>query len=117
MNLVSEDHYVYAFLGGIGIFAGTLFPSSSCGHHSISLRPVHLFVLIIIFLIGAKDDIDPTSPSKKFLGELCQQEFSFLRANVRLTSLYAFGIYEIPELISIVISIFTTAVIINAFNP
>ena len=58
-------------LGGIAIFAGTLF--------SIILwTPFEYFgdlqyilcAFIIIFLIGAKDDIDPISPSKKFLGEL-----------------------------------------------
>ncbi|MBK8347491.1 MAG: undecaprenyl/decaprenyl-phosphate alpha-N-acetylglucosaminyl 1-phosphate transferase [Saprospiraceae bacterium] len=105
-------------LGGIGIFAGTLFSI-------IMWTPFNYFgelqyilcAFIIIFLIGAKDDIDPISPSKKFLGELFAAGILVFRANVRLTSLYGFfGIYEIPELISIVISIFTIIVIINAFN-
>jgi len=105
-------------LGGIGIFAGTLF--------SIILwTPFNYFgdlqyilcAFIIIFLIGAKDDIDPISPSKKFLGELFAAGILVFRANVRLTSLYGFfGIYEIPELASILLSIFTIIVIINAFN-
>ncbi|MBK9255228.1 MAG: undecaprenyl/decaprenyl-phosphate alpha-N-acetylglucosaminyl 1-phosphate transferase [Saprospiraceae bacterium] len=105
-------------LGGIGIFAGTLF--------SIILwTPFRYFgdlqyilcAFIIIFLIGAKDDIDPMSPSRKFLGELFAAGLLVFRANVRLTSLYGFfGIYEIPYIASIILSIFTIIVIINAFN-
>lgn len=105
-------------LGGIGIFAGTLFSI-------IMWTPFEYFgdlqyilcAFIIIFLIGAKDDIDPMSPSKKFLGELFAAGILVFRANVRLTSLYGFfGIYEIPEFASILLSIFTIIVIINAFN-
>jgi UDP-N-acetylmuramyl pentapeptide phosphotransferase/UDP-N-acetylglucosamine-1-phosphate transferase len=105
-------------LGGIGIFAGTLF--------SIILwTPFNYFgplqyilcAFIIIFLIGAKDDIDPISPSKKFLGELFAAGILVFRAKIKLTSLYGFfGIYELPEIASILISIFTIIVIINAFN-
>lgn len=105
-------------LGGIGIFAGTLFSI-------IMWTPFEYFgdlqyilcAFIIIFLIGAKDDMDPMSPSKKFMGELFAAGILVFRANVRLTSLYGFfGIYEIPEFASIVLSIFTIIVIINAFN-
>ncbi|MBL0023766.1 MAG: undecaprenyl/decaprenyl-phosphate alpha-N-acetylglucosaminyl 1-phosphate transferase [Saprospiraceae bacterium] len=105
-------------LGGIGIFAGTLFsiilwtPFSYFG----DLQYI-LCAFIIIFLIGAKDDIDPMSPSKKFLGELFAASILVFRANIRLTSLYGFfGIYEIPEIASILLSVFTIIVIINAFN-
>ncbi|MBK9737319.1 MAG: undecaprenyl/decaprenyl-phosphate alpha-N-acetylglucosaminyl 1-phosphate transferase [Saprospiraceae bacterium] len=105
-------------LGGIGIFAGTLF--------SIILwTPFEYFgdlqyilcAFIIIFLIGAKDDMDPMSPSKKFLGELFAAGIIVFRAKIQLTSLYGFfGIYEIPEIASIILSMFTIIVIINAFN-
>ena len=105
-------------LGGIGIFAGTLF--------SIILwTPFEYFgdlqyilcAFIIIFLIGAKDDLDPMSPSKKFIGELFAAGIIVFRAKIQLTSLYGFfGIYEIPEIASIILSMFTIIVIINAFN-
>ncbi|MBC7883915.1 MAG: undecaprenyl/decaprenyl-phosphate alpha-N-acetylglucosaminyl 1-phosphate transferase [Saprospiraceae bacterium] len=105
-------------LGGIGIFAGTVFsiilwtPFKYFG----DLQYI-LCAFIIIFLVGAKDDIDPISPSKKFLGELFAAGILVFRANVRLTSLYGFfGIYELPEMASIILSIFTIIVIINAFN-
>lgn len=105
-------------LGGIGIFAGTLF--------SIILwTPFEYFgdlqyilcSFIIIFLIGAKDDIDPMSPSKKFLGELFAAAILVFKANVKLTSLYGiFGIGPIPEYAGAILSIFVIIVIINAFN-
>ncbi|MBK8348429.1 MAG: hypothetical protein IPL08_12685 [Saprospiraceae bacterium] len=44
------------------------------------------------------------------------QEFSFSGQCQINQFIWLFGIYEIPELISIVISIFTIIVIINAFN-
>lgn len=105
-------------LGGIAIFAGTIF--------SIILwTPFEFFgdlqyilcAFIIIFLVGAKDDIDPITPTKKFLGQIFAAFILVFKANVKLTSLYGIlGVYEIPEPISIFLSIFTILVIINAFN-
>lgn len=105
-------------LGGIGIFAGMLF--------SIILwTPFQYFgdlqyilcSFIIIFLIGAKDDIDPISPRSKFLGQLFAAAILVFRANIKITSLYGiFGIYEIPYIVSIVLSILVIVTIINAFN-
>jgi len=105
-------------LGGIGIFAGTLFsiilwtPFEDFG----DLQYI-LCSFIIIFLIGAKDDIDPMSPSKKFLGELFAAAILVFKANVKLTSLYGiFGVHEIPEYAGAILSIFVIIVIINSFN-
>ncbi len=105
-------------LGGIGIFAGVIF--------SIILwTPFDVFgdlqyilcAFIILFLIGAKDDISPVAPTKKLLGQVFASFILVFKANVRLTSLYGmFGIGVIPEFWSIVLSMFTILVIINAFN-
>ena len=105
-------------LGGIAIFAGMLFsiimwtPFSYFG----DLQYI-LCSFIIIFLIGAKDDIDPISPTKKFIGELIAAIILVFKANIKITSLYGiFGVYDIPLFASIILSIFTIIVIINAFN-
>lgn len=105
-------------LGGIGIFAGVIF--------SIVLwTPFDVFqdlqyilcAFIIIFLIGAKDDILPMSPTRKLLGQIFTAGLIVFKANIRLTSLFGiFGIYEIPYVASILLSLFTILVIINAFN-
>jgi UDP-GlcNAc:undecaprenyl-phosphate/decaprenyl-phosphate GlcNAc-1-phosphate transferase len=123
-NLVDEpgerrSHIVKTpALGGIGIFAGTLFsillwtPFKYFG----DLQYI-LCSFIIIFLIGVKDDLDPISPTTKFMGELFAAAILVFRANIRLTSLYGFfGVYDLPEYVSIALSIFTIIVIINAFN-
>ncbi len=105
-------------LGGIAIFAGTLFsiimwtPFKYFGNLQYILCS-----FIIIFLVGAKDDIDPISPKKKLLAELFAALILFYKANVRLTSLYGiFGIYEIPFYVSLFLTVLTIIVIINAFN-
>ncbi len=105
-------------LGGIGIFAGTLFSIIlwTPFQHFGDLQYI-LCSFIIIFLIGAKDDIDPMSPSKKFLGELFAAAILVFKANVRLTSLYGiFGFGELHYIVSVLLSIFVIIVIINAFN-
>lgn len=105
-------------LGGVAIFAGVIF--------SILLwTPFDVFGdlqyilcgFIILFLIGAKDDIDPVSPVKKLGGQVFASFLIVFKANIRLTSLYGiFGIGTLPEIPSIILSMFTILVIINAFN-
>jgi len=105
-------------LGGIGIFAGVIFSIilwTPFGHFD-DLQYI-LCAFIIIFLIGAKDDILPMSPNKKLVGEVLAATILVFKSNVILTSLSGiFGIYEIPYIISVLLSIFTILVIINAFN-
>ena len=105
-------------LGGVAIFAGVIF--------SIILwTPFDVFgdlqyilcSFIIIFLIGAKDDILPMSPWRKMAGQVFACFILVFKAQVKLTSLYGiFGIYTIPEIPAILLSMFTILVIINAFN-
>lgn len=105
-------------LGGIAIFAGV----------SISIvlwTPFELFgdlqyilaAFTIMFLIGAKDDILPMSPSRKFAGEFLAAFILVTQSNIRITGFQGlFGIYEIPYWLSIVITLTTILLIINAFN-
>jgi len=105
-------------LGGIAIFAGVLF--------SIILwTPFQIFgdlqyilcSFIIIFLIGAKDDILPMRPRNKLIGQFLAAAILVWKANVKLTSFYGIlGIYDLPEWFAIPFSIFIIIVIINAFN-
>ncbi len=105
-------------LGGIGIFAGVIFsiilwtPFTYFG----DLQYI-LCAFIIIFLIGAKDDIDPIAPRLKFAAEMFAAFILVFIANIKITSFYGiFGIQELPEAASILFSMFTIIVIINAFN-
>lgn len=105
-------------LGGIGIFAGLLFsiilwsPFQYLGDLQYMLA-----AFIIVFLIGAKDDIEPISPYKKFGAELFAAIIIVFFANIRITSFYGiFGIEQIPYVLSIIFTIFVIIAIINAFN-
>ncbi len=105
-------------LGGFGIFGGLI-----CS--MLYWTPFQVFnglqyilcALVIMFLVGAKDDIIPLAPHKKLLGQLFAAAILVLKADVRLTSFYGiFGINDLPYWISVAFSIFTLIVINNAFN-
>lgn len=105
-------------LGGIGIFAGTIF--------SIILwTPFRFFgdlqyilcAFIIVLLIGAKDDIDPLAPRTKLIGQFFAAGILVFFSNIRITGLHGlFGITEIPFILSVIITLLTIVLIINSFN-
>ncbi len=105
-------------LGGIAIFAGVLFSV-------IMWTPFDVFgdlqyilcAFIIIFLIGAKDDIIPMTPIKKMLGQLFAAAILVFKSNVILTGLHGvFGLGSLPYPAGILLTIFTVIVVINSFN-
>ncbi len=105
-------------MGGIMIFAGTLFsflicyPSGDIGYIKYLIP-----AMLVMFFIGIKDDIIGTAAVKKLIGHLLVAFIMVLMAEIRITSLYGiFEIREIPEWASISLSIFTFVVVINAFN-
>ncbi len=105
-------------LGGIGIFAGTIFaiilwtPFKYFG----DLQYI-LCAFVIVFLIGAKDDIDPVSANKKFLGQIFAAGILIFFSKIRITSFYGvFGITELPLPLSVLLTFAIIVLVINAFN-
>lgn len=105
-------------LGGLAIFAGMLFsiifwtPFKYFG----DLQYI-LCAFILLFLIGAKDDIDPVSPLKKFIAQLFAAGILFFKANIRITTLYSiFGVGELPFWLSLLVTVFVIILLVNAFN-
>ncbi len=107
-------------LGGMAIFLAFLFsfflwrPSTP----EPSLRFI-IASMLILFLVGLKDDIVGISPLKKLGFQLLVSLIVVIDGigATRLTSLHGiFNIYEIPYWLSILISVFTVIVITNAFN-
>ncbi|MEL6941810.1 MAG: MraY family glycosyltransferase [Bacteroidota bacterium] len=105
-------------LGGIAIFAGLTFsvvlwtPFEFFGN----LQYI-LCAFLIIFLIGAKDDIDPVSPKVKIAAQLLAAFILVYKSKIKISSLYGlFGLYELSDWVAVPLSIFTIIVIINAFN-
>jgi UDP-GlcNAc:undecaprenyl-phosphate/decaprenyl-phosphate GlcNAc-1-phosphate transferase len=105
-------------LGGIGIFAGILFSVILWTPFKVfSEQQYYLCAFIVLFLIGAKDDIIPISPRKKLAGQILAACILVFKSNVLISSFYGvFGIYTLPYWVSVFISIFTIVVITNAFN-
>jgi UDP-N-acetylmuramyl pentapeptide phosphotransferase/UDP-N-acetylglucosamine-1-phosphate transferase len=105
-------------LGGVAIFAGTICaivlwtPLASFG-----VLQYILAAFVLIFLLGATDDLMPMSPTKKFAGQVLVAMILAYKANVKITNFYGvFGVFEIPELTSFILSIVVIVGIINAFN-
>ena len=106
-------------LGGIAIFAGAIFAI-------VLWTPQELFgdlqyilcAFIILFLIGAKDDIDPVSPYKKLIGQVLAASILVFKSNIKLSSFY--GLFMLQDELGtwfyIFLSILVILVIINAFN-
>jgi UDP-GlcNAc:undecaprenyl-phosphate/decaprenyl-phosphate GlcNAc-1-phosphate transferase len=115
-------------IGGIMIFAGTLFayflwyPFKSITDYGQLIRAIEDFkyvgaCMLMLFFIGVKDDIIGTAPVKKLAGHLIVAFILVIMANVRITSMYGlFGVYELDEWVSIFLSVFTYTVIVNAIN-
>lgn len=105
-------------MGGVMIFAGTLFSFMIC-YPTEDVGYVKFLIpsILVMFFIGIKDDIIGTAAAKKLLGHLLVAFIMTLMADIRITSLYGiFEIREIPEWASIALTVFTYVVVINAFN-
>ncbi len=105
-------------LGGLGIFMGFIFSMTfwtnfvNCWHLQFVLTS-----LIVISVIGIKDDIIGLSPFKKAIGQIVAASIVVVWGHLRINNMYnIFGIGQLPEFTSILFTIFTILVIINAYN-
>lgn len=109
-------------LGGLGIFAGFIL-ASLLGSPQIA-PPLPGYELqyfaaaaIIIFFLGMKDDILILPASKKMAGQLIAAAILIKFGSTYINDMQGFlGIYQIPNVASIVLSAFTIIVITNSFN-
>jgi UDP-GlcNAc:undecaprenyl-phosphate/decaprenyl-phosphate GlcNAc-1-phosphate transferase len=105
-------------LGGLGIFAGFII-ATLMGVPSGIASELQYFAAAatVIFFLGLKDDILVLSASKKFIGQLIAAGIVIKFGGVQIINMHGFlGIYQIPHIASIVLSIFTIIVITNSFN-
>jgi UDP-GlcNAc:undecaprenyl-phosphate GlcNAc-1-phosphate transferase len=104
-------------LGGLGIFGGFILATligSPVGSNDLQYFAA---AAIVIFFLGIKDDILVLSAAKKFIGQLIAAGIIIKFGGVQITNMHGFlGIYSIPHLASIVLTLFTIIVIINSFN-
>jgi UDP-GlcNAc:undecaprenyl-phosphate GlcNAc-1-phosphate transferase len=106
-------------LGGIAIFAGVIFSVVlwTPFHEFGSLQYI-LCAFLIIFLIGAKDDISPMSPYKKMVAQVLAASILIYKSDIQLTGLYGFlGLHdELGPMFNTLLTLLVILFIINAFN-
>ena len=105
-------------LGGLGIFAGFVFGCLLTIHFKDSYEfQYFIAATMVIFFLGLKDDILVISPVKKFIGQVLAAFMIIYDGRIQIKSMHGFlGIYELPEMFSLLITYFAVIVIINSFN-
>lgn len=105
-------------LGGVAIFIGFTLATvvATDGIRFDELKYI-LAAVIVMFFIGLKDDLMDISAWKKLLVQIFAAFLLVGMGDIRFTNLHGvFGIYDIGLVMSLLISVFTIIVIINAFN-
>jgi UDP-GlcNAc:undecaprenyl-phosphate GlcNAc-1-phosphate transferase len=105
-------------LGGIAIFAGFAFGCLLTIHFDQSYEfQYFIAAALIIFFLGLKDDILIISAIKKFIGQVLAAFMIIYYGGIQIRSMHGFlGIYQLPEMFSLVLTYFAVIVIINSFN-
>lgn len=105
-------------LGGLAIYGGLLI--TTLMFNDFKQIPELQYILggiTLLFFLGMKDDILVLSASKKFLGQFIAAFIVVVVGGVKLSSLHGFFWYnEIPEVVGLIVTIFTIVTITNAFN-
>ncbi|MDI9355588.1 MAG: MraY family glycosyltransferase [Chitinophagaceae bacterium] len=105
-------------MGGICIVFGALFSVILwVGLKQLTDIRMLIFSVLIIFIVGLRDDIVNLSAKQKLLGQVCAALLVTIYGKIYITSLGGFiGIYDIPLYVSILLSTFIIISITNAFN-
>jgi UDP-GlcNAc:undecaprenyl-phosphate GlcNAc-1-phosphate transferase len=105
-------------LGGLGIFAGFVFGCLLTLHFN-QYPDLQYFIAasFVIFFLGLKDDILIISPVKKFIGQVLAAFIIIYYGGIQIRSMHGFlGIYQLPEMFSLLLTYFAVIVVINSFN-
>lgn len=105
-------------LGGLAVFAGLVLSFAFwAAPFASSYSQYILSAIIILFFVGIKDDMFPLTPIKKFAGQVIAAMIIVFAADIRLTNMHGvLGITEISYSVSVILSMFTIILIINAYN-
>jgi UDP-N-acetylmuramyl pentapeptide phosphotransferase/UDP-N-acetylglucosamine-1-phosphate transferase len=105
-------------MGGIGIFAAFMISYSVWGQVvSLGTFPFFIAALLILFLMGVRDDIVELTPFKKFLIQLVASVILVLGGGISLGSFIGlFGIGDLGFAGGSVASVVILISIINAYN-
>lgn len=104
-------------LGGIAIFYSIGICASIFAYELFDLYKFLFASLVILLYIGVMDDIVVMRAYKKLVAQIIVSSLIVIGSDIRIRSLFGiFGIYEMSYFISILFSIITFIILINAFN-
>lgn len=104
-------------LGGIAIFYSIGICASIFAYELFDSYKFLFASLIILLYIGVMDDIVVMRAYKKLVAQILVSALIVLGSDVRIRNLFGlFGIYELNYFLSVIFSIVTFIILINAFN-
>jgi len=105
-------------MGGIAIFAGFVIASLIQLSGAALVEYKYLFSgILIVFIVGLRDDLIPIKPRYKLLGQLLAAGMVVGLNDIALKSFYGLlGITDVPYVIAVGLSVFTIVVITNSYN-
>lgn len=104
-------------LGGIAIFYSIGICASIFAYELFEIYKFLFASLIILLYIGVMDDIVVIRAYKKLLAQILVSVLIVVGSDVRIRSLFGvFGVYELNYYVSVLFSIITFIILVNAFN-
>jgi UDP-N-acetylmuramyl pentapeptide phosphotransferase/UDP-N-acetylglucosamine-1-phosphate transferase len=105
-------------MGGIAIFVGFFISSLIwIDIQGLSYMKFILVALFVIFFIGVRDDLVPLRAMVKLMGQLMAASLLIFLFDLRIKTFYGLlGVFELPDLVSYLITYLTIIVITNSFN-
>ena len=101
--------------GGIAIFVGVIF--SLLFWAELAKIQYLLVSLLIVFFVGFVDDLLSLSPVKKLIGQIIAILIIIYFQELDIDNMHGvLGIYDLPELMSILFTLFVVIVITNGFK-
>ena len=119
---IPDERKVHFFpipsLGGLGIFGGFSIACLLAIQFTFAGEfQYFLASAIVIFFLGLKDDILVISPVKKVIGQVLAAFLIIYKGGIQIKTMHGFlGVYDLPEMFSLLLTYFTIIVIINSFN-
>jgi UDP-GlcNAc:undecaprenyl-phosphate GlcNAc-1-phosphate transferase len=104
-------------LGGIAIFYSIGISASVFAYELFDLYKFLFASLVILLYIGVMDDIVVMRAYKKLVAQIIVSSLIVVGSDIRIRSLFGIlGIYEMSYFVSILFSVITFIILINAFN-
>ena len=104
-------------LGGIALFFAITVTTPIFAYQLFDNYQFLFSSLVILFYVGVMDDVIVMRAYKKLLAQLLVSTLLVIGSDVRIRNLFGvFGLYELNYFFSVIFSIVTFIILVNAFN-